>query len=235
MNEDRAARWKSAFEWPTIAAAILVIPALALEQSAAEPWNDVASALNWVIWLVFAAELVAMLAVSERRGRYLREHPLDVAIVLLTPPFLPAALQAARVLRLLRLLRLVKTAVIVRRLLSAEGIRDAAVLAVSVVLGGGAAFASVERAQHLSTWDGIWWAMTTVTTVGYGDISPETTAGRVIAMTVMTVGIGFVALVTAAAAERFIKGPSQDTAVADQLAALDERLGRLEQLLRERH
>ena len=49
-----------------------------------------------------------MVYVVPDRGRWLREHPLDLAIVVLTPPFLPASLQALRVFRLLRLLRLVR-------------------------------------------------------------------------------------------------------------------------------
>jgi hypothetical protein len=61
-----------------------------------------------------------MLAVVEDRWKWVRTHPLDVAIVVLTPPFLPAALQATRVFRLLRLLRLLKAGVLARRLLTAE-------------------------------------------------------------------------------------------------------------------
>jgi voltage-gated potassium channel len=46
----------------------------------------------------------------------------------------------------------------------------------------GAAYAAVEKTQHLSAWDGVWWAMTTVTTVGYGDSYPRTDVARVIAI-----------------------------------------------------
>src|SRR3954467_2384776 len=119
--------------------------------------------------------------------------------------FLPATLQAARVFRLLRLVRLLKLAVLSRRLLSTEGVRDAAVLALLMVLGGGAAFAAIENGhqqQPVTAWDGVWWAITTVTTVGYGDFAPKTNGGRAIAIAVMIVGIGFVAILTAAAAER---------------------------------
>ncbi|MDO9355061.1 MAG: ion channel [Solirubrobacteraceae bacterium] len=233
----RADKAEKRFEWPLIVAAVLVIPTIALEQSTvSEPWDALASVLNWGIWLVFTAELVTMLWLTPNRWRYLRDHPLDVAIVLLTPPFLPASMQAARVFRLLRLLRLLKTAALLRRLLSVEGIRDAAVLAVVIVIAGGTAFAAVESPeQRLSSWDGIWWAVTTVTTVGYGDITPMTDAGRVIGMTVMLVGIGFVALVTGAAAERFIKGaaaPKPD--LERQLAEVNERLANLERLLERR-
>jgi voltage-gated potassium channel len=89
------------------------------------------------------------------------------------------------------------------------------------VLGGGAAFAAVEKSQHLSAWDGVWWAITTVTTVGYGDIKPHTDEGRVIAMVVMTVGIGFVALFTAAAAERFMRS---QRAERQELQGVEQRL-----------
>jgi voltage-gated potassium channel len=191
---------------PLLAAALLTIPAIAIEQSdAGEPWDTIAVVMNWVICLAFLGEAILMLRVVDDRWRWIREHPLEVAIVLFTPPFLPASLQAARVFRLLRLLRLLRLALMLRRLLSTEGIRDAAVLATMTVLGGGSAYAAVEKGQDLSAWDGVWWAIVTVTTVGYGDTYPETEAGRIIAIVVMLVGIGFVAIITAAAAERFLR------------------------------
>jgi voltage-gated potassium channel len=174
-----------------------------------------------------------MLAVVPDRGRWLRSHPLEVAIVILTPPFLPASLQALRVFRALRLLRLVKAAVIMRRLASTEGVRDAAVLAVVTVLAGGAAYAAVEKAPDghaLSVWDGVWWAITTVTTVGYGDSYPTTTLGRCIAMVVMLVGIGFVAILTATVAERFMRGREAEAQRAELHERLDEILRRLDSI-----
>jgi voltage-gated potassium channel len=209
-------------------AALLTLPAIALEQSSlGEPWATTASVLNWLTWLAFAGEIALMLRLSRQPLRWLRDHPLDIAIVVLTPPFLPASLQAARAFRLLRLLRLVRGAQLARRLLSTEGVRDAAVLALLTVLGGGAAYAAVEKGQHLSAWDGVWWAVTTVTTVGYGG-SPRSTAGRVIAIVVMFVGIGFVALLTAAAAERFMASNREAEAQRRALdAKLDEVLRRL--------
>lgn len=214
---------------PLIVLALLTIPAIAVEQSTlGEPWDSAAVILNWTIWLGFLAEVVVMLRVVPDRGRWLRQHPLDVAIVILTPPFLPASLQAARAFRLLRLLRLLKAGILLRRLLTTEGVRDAGVLALFTILGGGAAFATIERDQHLSTWDGVWWAVTTVTTVGYGDIAPQTDAGRAIAIVVMLVGIGFVAILTAAAAERFMRAQRSGEAVTEE--RFRDLASRLEQL-----
>jgi voltage-gated potassium channel len=64
------------------------------------------------------------------------------------------------------------------------------------------AFASNE---FNSLWDSTWWAVVTVTSVGYGDIYPTTVQGRLIAMVLMFVGIGFLSLLTASIASRFVR------------------------------
>jgi voltage-gated potassium channel len=216
-------------EWPMLVAALLVIPAIAIESSdVGEPWDTIAIVINWGTWLAFLAEALLMLSVVDDRRGWLRDHPLEVAIVILTPPFLPPSLQAARVFRLLRLLPLLRAGVLARRLLTTEGVRDAAVFALLTVLGGGAAYAAVETGEDLNTWDGVWWAIVTVTTVGYGDTSPETDAGRVIAIVVMLVGIGFIAVITAAAAERFMRGREAEAQRAELTERLDEILQRLD-------
>jgi voltage-gated potassium channel len=219
-------------QWPMLIAALLVVPAIAIEQSEASgALNAVATVINWATWLAFLAEAVLMLWVVDSRRRWLREHPLEVAIVLVTPPFLPASLQAASAFRLLRLLPLLRAGLLSRRLLTTEGLRDIAVLALLTVLGGGTAFAAVEPEQNLTTLDGVWWAMTTVTTVGYGDTYPTTSSGRGIAVVVMLVGIGFVAVLTAAAAERFMRGreaEEQRVELHEHLQEISERLAALE-------
>lgn len=211
--DERSRHIAKRFQLPMLVAALLVIPVIAIEQSElGDPWRTTASVLNWAIWIAFAIELVVMLSVVPNRRDWVMNHPIEVIVVLLTPPFLPASLQAARVLRLLRLLRLVRVAQLARTVFSLDGLRWASLLAMMTALGGGAAFAYAEGAE-LSTWDGVWWAMTTMTTVGYGDIYPHTQLGRLIAIAVMLVGIGFVAILTAALAERFVsREVQQETA-----------------------
>ena len=126
-----------------------------------------------------------MLAVVPNRRRYLLSNPLDVAIVVLTPPFLAGAVQSVRVLRLLRVVRLLRLAPLARVAFSMEGARAAATTALLVAVAGGAGFAAEE---NISFGNGLYWAITTITTVGYGDITPKHAEGKVIAVVVMLVG-----------------------------------------------
>lgn len=245
-SEGRAAtppeRVADVFHGPVLFAALLVIPVIAVEEShAGEPWSTAAAVANWGIWLVFAAETIAVLTVVPDRWAWIRQHPLEVAIVLLTPPFLPASLQSARAFRLLRLLRLVRTARVIKQVFSLQGLRYASVVAAFGILGGGAVFAAVESDQHLGTWDGVWFAITTVTTVGYGDITPKTDGGRITAIVIMVVGIAYVAMLTAAMAQLFlaslVEKESKVTMLAESevLARIDElasHIARLEAAIR---
>jgi voltage-gated potassium channel len=233
--DERSREVERRLELPLLIFALLTIPAIVLEYAdQQEPWHAIGIALNWSIWLAFVAEVVIMLRVVPDRGRWLREHPLDLAIVIFTPPFLPASLQAARVFRLLRLLRLVRAGALARRVFSTEGVRDASVLALFAVLGGGAAFAAVEKDQHLSAWDGVWWAITTVTTVGYGTPEVTTDGGRILAIGLMFTGIGFVAVLTAAAAERFVRSRRAEEQAREERHAIEERADQERRAIKER-
>lgn len=210
-----------------VIAALLVIPLLILEQSATSGlWRGVAIGLNWVVWSAFLAEVVIMLSVVPDRWAWIRSHPLEVLIVALTAPVLPASMQALRVIRLLRLVRLLLVAKRLRGLLTPGGLSQTALVGLMVVLAGGAALREVEPQLELSIWDAMWWALVTATTVGYGDIVPITEAGRAIATVVMMAGIGFVALLTAALARMFVAEPEGPE--AEMLGLLHELRDRLE-------
>jgi voltage-gated potassium channel len=250
LHDSRSASVARLFERLVLLASLLVIPAIVVDSShASAELKRTASLLNWGIWLVFVAEMVTMLALVPDRRRWLRENPLNVAIVVVTVPFLPASLQAARVFRLARLVRLALVLRLARRLLSPSGLRYAAALLAWSVLGGAAAFQAAEQtARHPpSLWDSIWWAMATVTTVGYGDVKAHTVLGRLVGIALMLVGIGFVAVLTAAIAQRFLQGEAErieasesrieagEAEIAEEFRELAERLARLEaRILRER-
>lgn len=225
------------FEKPLLVAAVLSVPTTLLQVSqTSEPWHAFGDVLNWLIWLAFLAELVTMLAVVPNRGRYLLTHPIDVGIVLLTPPFLSSLVQSARLLRLLRVFRLLRLAPLVRVAFSQQGVRAVASLALLVALAGGAGFAAEE---NLTFGDGLYWAVATMTTVGAGDITPHSTEGKVIAVVVMLVGIGTATLVIGAVAQRFLVGEVEEIEMAEhevvsEISDIAARLAKLEQALQAR-
>lgn len=88
-------------------------------------------------------------------------------------------------------------------LIRREKITRAGIFIVLVILSGSSAFTYFEK--EASFIDGLWWAVVTLTTVGYGDISPTTTGGRFVGMAVMIIGIGFLGVLTASIATIFIE------------------------------
>ena len=73
--------------------------------------------------------------------------------------------------------------------------------------------------------DGLWWALVTITTVGYGDITPLTNLGRIIASSLMIMGIGFIATITAAVSSYFISSFGDNEVTINELG---DKLDKLE-------
>ena len=78
--------------------------------------------------------------------------------------------------------------------------------------------------------DGIWWALVTITTVGYGDITPLTTLGRLVAGTLMFVGLGLIATVTAIVSAKFIANYVDHHTNDDVLEKLEEVEAEIEKI-----
>jgi voltage-gated potassium channel len=179
--------------------------------------------------------------VAERRRAALRAHWLDAAIVFVTIPIYGALLSSLRLFRLVRLMRLARVAVVVARALQAErrltaaGIfRVVALATLFLVVVAGAVQATIDRGDFKTYWDGIWWAIVTVTTVGYGDLHPHTVAGRTVAIALMLVGIGFLAVLTATVASYFVKveGEDETEAILAKLDHLEQDIAEIKAALR---
>lgn len=89
--------------------------------------------------------------------------------------------------------------VLIRR----DKIHKVALIIFAVIFVGSVAFTCFEKKINFT--DALWWSIVTITTVGYGDISPTTIGGRIVGMWVMLLGIGFLSLFTAAVASVFIE------------------------------
>ncbi|MBK6855132.1 MAG: two pore domain potassium channel family protein [Microthrixaceae bacterium] len=167
-----------------------------------------ANTMSWVIWAWFALDYSVRVYVANDRADYVRRHRLELVAAL--------PLDLVRPARLLRLLRplamMVRATKGLRDVLGLTGIRLIAAVGVTVVCVGGALLPRLDPGVAASFGDGLWWAVVTTTTVGYGDISPTTTGGRVLAAVLMIAGIGMLGALTGEVAERFL---AQRTASAD--------------------
>ena len=177
----------------------------AFTDSVSDSTNQILGITQWVCWVAFALDLVFGVVTSENKVSYLKRHPLEIASVLL--PFL-------RPLRLMRVisfggLALQKIAVGRQFAITVK----VAITTVFVAYISAVQITITERAVEGSNIknfaDGFWWAITTVTTVGYGDRYPTTTEGRLLAVMLMFMGISLVGVITASVAAWFVK-MSQD-------------------------
>jgi voltage-gated potassium channel Kch len=98
-----------------------------------------------------------------------------------------------------------------------------------VVVLGGVLMRFLDHSEYSSVWVGMWWALQTVTTVGYGDVTPRHTSGRIVASFVMLEGIAFLTITVAAVTSTFVARAQRERA-AEMAAADETEKGRLDDL-----
>lgn len=232
--QPRLHRWEKSTERPLAAVALIFLAAYSV-QVLAQPKGRAETALEvgtTIVWAVFLVDYVVRLSLATDRPQWFVRHLLDLAIVAL--PFL-------RPLRLLRLL------VLFSALQKAVGgaIRGRVIIytafsAALLIYVASLAILETERSHpdsKITTFgDAVWWAITTVTTVGYGDLSPVTGVGRVIAVLLMIGGISLVGVVTATLASWIIQRVAEEETANQALTAagidalrsdFDQRLDKL--------
>jgi voltage-gated potassium channel len=181
--------------------------------------------LEWLITGIFIAEFVSRLWAAESRQEYVRGHWID--LISCIPPT-----RWLRPFRLLRLLRLVRAfAGVGRAMTAAQRLAQhkgliwlfVALVGVMFLTSFGLYISEVGVNRAIQTpLDALWWGITTMTTVGYGDVYPTTAEGRISAAVLMILGIGLYSAITATLTSFLISG--------DRNADLADQLGRLAKL-----
>ncbi|MET8650233.1 potassium channel family protein [Nocardia aurea] len=143
--------------------------------------------VDFAIWAAFALDFAVRLWLSGNRWRFLRTHPVDLLIVVL-PPFRPLRLLRAAMLVIGTLNRNTTTRA---RLAVFVGVSSVLVLLLCSLAFFDAEYGAADSKIH-NFGDALWWSMVSVTTVGYGDVYPVTTEGRLISLILMTFGIGLI-------------------------------------------
>lgn len=168
------------------------------------------------IWIVFVLDYIIRLILSQEKIRFMKSNILDLIAIL---PF-NSAFRAFRALKVLRVLKMTKLSKAFRlfailgrfthkfkHFINTNGFKYMLLIVALFALIGGSLISVFENITLL---DGIWWAFVTTTTVGYGDISPTSAGGRIVACILMIVGIGLVGSLTSAITSYFIQEPQAD-------------------------
>ncbi|MFC2016546.1 potassium channel family protein [Chloroflexota bacterium] len=205
-------------ELPLLVLAFVMIPLLIgpllWELSPSE--EAVFIALDALVWAIFAADLIIKVVLTSHRTAYLKRHWLEVLVVIV--PFF-------RPLRILRIFIYGSRAWVgARRLVNIDFLL---VYGIGLVIIAATVVASVEGGENASIQsfpDALWWAVVTITTVGYGDMVPVSVAGRAVGFILMLGGIAFFSGVTANLASFLVKTGDSDKKILSQLVTEVESL-----------
>jgi voltage-gated potassium channel len=239
MDDSRVERWERSAQLPLMAVSVLFVVAYAapiLDPGLEPDLVELCDLVVWLTWAVLALELVVRFVAAPDKWRFVRRHPLDIASCILP------------VLRPLRLLRLLTLLNVLNRYAGSSfrgrvGIYLVASVSLIVFMAS-LAILDAERDGKgpINTFgDALWWALATITTVGYGDMYPTTAEGRFVAAGLMVCGIGVLGVVTATFASWLVERVEEIedigegvTATADDVQALREEIFRLRESLESR-
>lgn len=234
-----ARRWARRFELPMILLAIWILIEWYLrEKNIYSVMFD--QVTDWVIWLFFVFETVLLTSLVEHRLRYLRSNWMNLLIIIAGVPLLwgggayAAALRSLRVLLIFPLL--LNITATMRKVLARNYLGTVLLVALSFTLMSGLLIAGIDPSIE-NVWQGIWWAWVTVATVGYGDIVPQSVAGKVFGAVVILFGVGFFSLLTASFSAYFVSRgeveiEEEEIEEISQLKLIERRIEAMEKTLK---
>ncbi|MFN8070264.1 MAG: ion channel [Mycobacterium sp.] len=234
MTESQLQHWESRVEWPLAACAVafLVLYSVQVLGEPQGPAGQAVSVALDLLYVPFVIDYLVRLKLAENRWQWFIRHPLDLAVV--TLPFLQP----------LRFLRLVALARILERALgdAVRGRLIAFTTFAAILLVYTSALAELHHERYApggqinTLSDSLWWAVTTLSTVGYGDHVPITNTGRIIAVLLMIGGICLIGVVTATVAHWIIsevgkQDSAQQAATVAHVEELREEIRTLQKLV----
>jgi len=232
-------RLSAAIEVPMMALAVVMIPVLIIPivmHHLSAGTRNLLEALDYLIWGAFFLEYAVRLTLAPDRRQFVRKNIPDLVVVAV--PFL-RPLRIIRTVRALRFARLTRLGAFggegaqkAKKSLHSRSAIYVVILTFIIVLLTSVMVLDLERTSRTanihSFGDALWWAVTTVTTVGYGDHFPVTPGGRAVAVILMVAGIALFGVLTAAMAAFFVNTSVGERKEADMLREVLERLTSLE-------
>ena len=171
--------------------------------------SDTRQWANIFVWLFFVIETSVLTGLVNNKPKYLKENWLNLLIITVGLPLLiweyGPLINLLRVLRLFLLIGLlIPTINMIFKFLSDNRLDTTIIAAVMVLVFAGTLIASIDPGIN-SIEDGIWWAWVTISTVGYGDLVPVSTTGRVFSAILIFLGMALFSAITANFAAFFMK------------------------------
>jgi voltage-gated potassium channel len=185
--------------------------------------------IDRIVWLIFLIDVSVRFSKSKGKWEYIKTHPLDFVAII---PF-DAIFQLARIARLFRAIRLIAIGAHFLKpvfdIIKTNGLHKVITCTTILIFVSAIPIKTIEPSME-SYADALWWSIVTATTVGYGDISPETNIGRVIALILMIFGIGLIGMITGSIATYFLSGHQKENGTIEYIK---NELSRYEELSEE--
>lgn len=201
--------------------------------------------MRWVVWGFFVFETVIVTLLCKHKWYFLKTNWLNAFIIILAFPLLWEHGSEVGVLRMARILIILYLLLPLGRRsdrhFSSQQFGIILIMFTVCTLLAGLFLAYIDP-SIVSPWQGIWWAFQTITTVGYGDVLPQTTGGRVFAILFMLLGVGLLATLSASFAYFLLKRRGEDTIehkkqqqLVDQVTELQKSIDQLRQQIDQQH
>ncbi len=172
--------------------------------------TDMQRLVDDIIYVIFVVDYIVRFAIAADKKKFFKENIFDlIAIIPFNSTFrIFRTLKFSKFLKFAKLFKLLRVGSVLARMLSkakrflnTNGLKYVLILSLASILF---ATIGIMYFEHMQFEDALWWAFVTATTVGYGDLSPSTKAGRVIASLLMLVGIGVIGSLTSSITSFFL-------------------------------
>lgn len=239
LENQRARTWSRRFEAPMTIAALWILVDWYLREKGIKA-EFLILFTDWLIWLCFIAETSVMLYMVNNKRRYLAQNWMNLLIILAGLPilwgvdlFYAGALRSLRLLIILGIFLRISTDI--RAVLAQNNLGMTLFICFLILLFAGFLISGIDPAFETPL-DGVWWALVTVATVGYGDLVPSTTGGRIFGAFLILMGVGLFSMLTASFSAFFVAKDEQATknreiANSRRLTKVEAQLDRMEHML----
>jgi len=255
LNKELKNKLKIIYEVIMILLAIAVVSILMIETflDIGEKTAEIFYSIDLYILIIFAIDyFTRLLFLTNNKKEFVKNNILDlIAIIPFSSVFRVARVarlarlgrlarlsRMSKITRLLRFLKLFRAMALLKKatnigkeILLTNGLYLVALFTMFVILFGALGMYQLEKGVSVNSFgDSLWWSFVTATTVGYGDISPVTTAGRLLASVLMVIGIGFVGMVTGTIATYFVNKAEKLSKKDKEIEQIKDKLDNFDEL-----